>query len=117
MHSSNKALIIGTGFGGLYKGIYDNLGWAVTTIDIADPSADFKTVAHAIESGSGHNGSYWDTCHITTPNHTHYELADVCALYADIVFVEKPGVGSATLWSQLLVDHHDTRIMMTKNNQ
>ena len=38
-------------------------------------------------------------------------------MYSDIVFVEKPGVGSTTLWSQLLVDHHDTRIMMTKNNQ
>ena len=37
MHSSNKALIIGTGFGSLYKGIYENLGWQVTTIDIADP--------------------------------------------------------------------------------
>ena len=46
-----------------------------------------------------------------TPNHTHYELADLCAMYSDIVFVET-GVGSTTLWSQLLVDH-DTRIMMT----
>ena len=117
MHSSNKALIVGTGFGNLYKSIYESIGWQVTTIDIADPKADYKTVADAIESGSGHNGSYWDTCHITTPNHTHYDIADLCALYSDIVFVEKPGVGSAGLWSQLLADHHDTRIMMTKNNQ
>ena len=58
MHSSNKALIVGTGFGNLYKSIYESIGWQVTTIDIADPKADYKTVADAIESGSGHNGSY-----------------------------------------------------------
>ena len=69
MHSSNKALIIGTGFGSLYKGLYENLGWQVTTIDIADPNANFKTVSSAIESGSGHNGSYWDTCHILSLIH------------------------------------------------
>ena len=117
MHYSNKALIVGTGFGNLYKSIYEGMGWQVTTIDIADPNADFNTVSSAIESGSGHNGSYWDTCHITTPNHTHYELADLCAMYSDIVFVEKPGVENTAMWSQLLTDHHDTRIMMTKNNQ
>ena len=93
------------------------MGWQVTTIDIADPNANFKTVSSAIESGSGHNGSYWDTCHITTPNHTHYGIADLCAMYSDIVFVEKPGVENTAMWSQLLTDHHDTRIMMTKNNQ
>ena len=42
MHSSNKALIVGTGFGNLYKSIYESMGWQVTTVDIADPSADFN---------------------------------------------------------------------------
>ena len=131
MHSSNKALIIGTGFGSLYKSIYEGMGWEVTTIDIADPKSDYKTVV-----GSLVNDRYdktelknvrikidemwntkWDTCHITTPNYTHYELADTCAMYSDIVFVEKPGVSSMMMWSQLLADHPDTRIMMVKNNQ
>ena len=114
MHSSNsnKALILGTGFGSLYKSIYEGMGWRVTTVDTNNPNADYTTLP-LNESGMAH----WDTCHITTPNHTHYELADMCANYCDIVFVEKPGVGSAETWRQLLADHPSTRIMMTKNNQ
>jgi hypothetical protein len=48
MHSSNKALIIGTGFGSLYKSIYEGMGWEVTTIDIADPKSDYKTVVGSL---------------------------------------------------------------------
>jgi len=113
MHSSNKALIIGTGFGSLYKSIYESMGWQITTVDIADPNADYKHVYLALEAGLAH----WDTCHITTPNHTHYQLADLCANFCDIVFVEKPGVDNWKLWEELLDDHPATRIMMTKNNQ
>ena len=40
-YSYNKALIVGTGFGNSYKGIYENMGWTVTTIDIADPQCKF----------------------------------------------------------------------------
>ena len=108
MQSSNKALIVGTGFGKLYKSIYESIDWEVTTVDIADPEADYTTIPH---------GKIWDTCHITTPNYTHYDLADLCANFSKIVFVEKPGVNSTGLWSQLLADHPNTRIMMTKNNQ
>ena len=78
------------------------MGWTVTTIDIADPNANFKTIASAIESGSGHNGSYWDTWSYNYSNHTHYQLADLCALYADIVFVEKPGVENTAMWSRVV---------------
>ncbi len=117
MHSSNKALIVGTGFGNLYKSIYEGMGWQVTTIDIADPNADYNKPEDAIGSGTGHSGNYWDTCHITTPNWTHLELAYTFAGHCDIMFVEKPGVFNQQQWSKLVGDHPDTRIMMTKNNQ
>jgi len=114
MHSSHKALIIGTGFGSLYKSIYESMGCQVTTVDIADPQADYQYVWMALKADSN---ARWNTCHITTPNHTHYQLADLCANFCDIVFVEKPGVDDPELWEELLADHPDTRIMMTKNNQ
>ena len=57
MHSSNKALIIGTGFGNLYKSIYESIGWQVTTVDIADPNADYTTLP-LNESGMGRT-SLW----------------------------------------------------------
>ena len=113
MHSLNKALIVGTGFGSLYKKIYEDMNVAVTTVDIADPNADYKHVYKALDAGLAH----WDVCHITTPNYTHYPLADLCANFCDIVFVEKPGVDDPELWEELLADHPTTRIMMTKNNQ
>jgi len=113
MHSLNKALIVGTGFGSLYRLIYQDMNVQVTTVDIADPNADYKHVYQALEAGLAH----WDICHITTPNHTHYPLADLCANFCDIVFVEKPGVDDAELWQQLLDDHPTTRIAMVKNNQ
>ena len=117
MHSSNKALIVGTGFGNLYKDIYEGMGWQVTTVDIADPNADFDKPEHVIGGGTGHGGHYFNTCHITTPNWTHLELAYLYAGHCDIMFVEKPGVFNQQQWIKLLGDHNDTRIMMTKNNQ
>ena len=112
MHSSHRALIIGTGFGNLYKGIYESMGCQVTTVDIADPDADFKTLPEAI----GHY-SYWDTCHICVPNHLHYEMAFISANVCKIVFIEKPGVGSVEAYEKLCSLHHTTKFMMTKNNQ
>ena len=117
MHFSNKALIVGTGFGNLYKDIYEGMGWEVTTLDIVDPNADFDKPEHVIGGGTGHGGHYFNTCHITTPNWTHLELAYTFAGHCDIMFVEKPGVFNQQQWSKLCSDHPDTRIMMTKNNQ
>ena len=67
MHSSHKALIVGTGFGSLYKSIYEGMGCQVTTVDIADPNADYNYVYKALTNAKDN----WDVCHITTPNHTH----------------------------------------------
>jgi len=112
MHSLHKALIIGTGFGNLYKGIYESMGWQVTTVDIADPNADYDHIP-LNESGMAH----WDTCHICIPNHLHYEMSVVAGNFCDIVFIEKPGVGSADAYRKLCSLHPSTRFMMTKNNQ
>ena len=59
MHSSNKALIVGTGFGKLYKSIYESIGWEVTTIDTADPEADYTTLP-LNESGMANWDMVWD---------------------------------------------------------
>jgi len=104
-----RALIVGTGFGSLYKSIYESMEWKVTTVDAADTSADYSSIDQV-------TGKF-DTAHICTPNFTHYELADSAAKLSKIVFVEKPGVASSEEWQQLLDNNPDTRIMMVKNNQ
>jgi predicted dehydrogenase len=104
-----RALIVGTGFGNLYKSIYESMGWNVTTVDIADPSADYKTIDQVLEG--------IDIAHICTPNFTHYELACKAAKRSNIVLVEKPGVSTAEQWARLLDENPHTRFMMVKNNQ
>jgi predicted dehydrogenase len=104
-----RALIVGTGFGNLYKSIYESMGWNVTTVDIADPSADYDSIDKVVEG--------IDIAHICTPNFTHYELADKAAKRSNIVLVEKPGVATSEQWEQLLDENSSTRFMMVKNNQ
>lgn len=104
-----RALIVGTGFGNLYKDIYISMGWEVTTVDIADSSATFNDVDKV--------GYGVDIAHICTPNFTHYELANKVARFSKIVMVEKPGVATSKQWEQLLHNHPATRFMMVKNNQ
>ena len=105
-----RALIVGTGFGkAVYYNIYQKLGWNITTVDIADPDADFDNIDKV--------GYGVDVAHICTPNFTHYELACKAAKRSSVVFVEKPGVANSEQWQQLLDDNPNTRITMVKNNQ
>jgi predicted dehydrogenase len=104
-----RALIVGTGFGNLYKSIYESLGWNITTVDIADPSATYDNIDKV--------GYGVDIAHICTPNFTHYELANKVARFSKIVMVEKPGVATSEQWQKLLENNPNTRFMMTKNNQ
>lgn len=105
-----RALIVGTGFGkAVYYNIYQKLGWNITTVDIADPDADFDNIDKV--------GYGADVAHICTPNFTHYELACKAAKRSSVVFVEKPGVANSEQWQQLLDDNPNTRITMVKNNQ
>ena len=105
-----RALIVGTGFGkAVYYNIYQKLGWNITTVDIADPDADFDDIDKV--------GYGADVAHICTPNFTHYELANKAAKRSSVVFVEKPGVANSEQWQQLINDNPNTRIMMVKNNQ
>lgn len=104
-----RALIVGTGFGNLYKSIYESMGWNVTTVDIADLSADYDNIDRVLEG--------IDIAHICTPNFTHYELANKAARRSNIVLVEKPGVASSEQWQMLLDENPSTRFMMVKNNQ
>lgn len=107
-----KSLIIGMGFGrAVYKPVLEELGHQVITVDPIQP-ADFLTVEEAIKEHK-----HFDTVNICTPNLTHELLARTVAPYADIVFVEKPGVKDHYAWQQMVIDYPQTRFMMVKNNQ
>lgn len=107
-----RSLIIGMGFGQLYKSILTKLGHEVITVDgdIAK-NADFPTVDSAIFS----YGKF-DTVNICTPNCTHLDLAVKLAPFSKIIFVEKPGVKDKLAWQGLLDKFPNTRFMMVKNN-
>lgn len=107
-----KALIVGLGFGKvLYGNIYKILEWEVTTVDLHNSAADYRSITDIPP------GVEFDIAHICTPNHTHYQLAAEAAPISKIVMVEKPGVRSSSEWQQLLDQFPHTRFMMTKNNQ
>jgi predicted dehydrogenase len=106
------SLIVGMGIGNLYAKVLDELGHSVTTVD-CDPSkeADFLTAEDAIKECG-----LFDTVHICTPNFTHFEIARKLAPMSKIVFIEKPGVASASIWETLIKTFPKTRFMMVKNN-
>ena len=107
-----KTLIVGLGFGQLYKRIYESMGAEIITVD-ADQSLqpDFIELTTAIDAHP-----QFDTAHICTPNKTHFALAKALSGYAKIVFVEKPGVKNVAQWTALTHDKK-TKYVMTKNNQ
>lgn len=107
-----KSLVVGLGFGQLYKNILLKMGHQVVTVDsnpVTNP--DFQNVATALATHSS-----FDTAHICVPNYLHYELALKVAPHSRIVFVEKPGVETIDQWKALLTLNTSTRFMMTKNN-
>ena len=69
-----KTLIVGLGFGQLYKKIYESMGAEIITVD-ADQSKNpnFVEITTAIEAHP-----QFDTAHICTPNRTHFALAKNC---------------------------------------
>ena len=107
-----KTLIVGLGFGQLYKRIYESMGAEIITVD-ADQSRqpDFVELTTAIDAHP-----QFDTAHICTPNKTHFALAKALSGHAKIVFVEKPGVKNVAQWTALTHDKK-TKYVMTKNNQ
>lgn len=103
-----KALIVGLGFGqAVYKPILSKLGYEICTVDLKD-SANYTNIDHAVRD----HGEF-DIVHICTPNYTHENLARQVAPYADIIFIEKPGVVNHTAWHNLIKDF-DARITMVK---
>jgi predicted dehydrogenase len=111
--ANNIVLIVGMGFGNaVYRPIYQELGFNIVTVDLYK-DADFNSLDAAIKAHK-----LFNVVHICTPNYTHEELTRAVAPYAEIVFVEKPGVANHTDWAKLVKDHIDTtRIVMVKNNQ
>ena len=107
-----KSLVVGMGIGQLYKAVLEEIGNQVVTVDLDPSKGDFTSVDMAI----GTHGKF-DTVHICTPNFTHLNLALEIAPYADIVFIEKPGVVDKKAWQSLIDVFPSTRFMMVKNNQ
>ena len=107
-----KTLIVGLGFGQLYKKIYESIGAEIITVDSEQSTKpNFVELTTAIEAHPE-----FDTAHICTPNKTHFALAKKLSGHAKIVFVEKPGVKSVAQWTALTHDKQ-TKYVMTKNNQ
>jgi len=107
-----QSLIVGMGIGQLYKTVLEKLGHTVVTVD---NSIGKRAMLPTVESAIMVYGPF-DTVHICTPNHTHYDLAVKLAPHAKIVFVEKPGVADAATWQKLADAFSKTRFMMVKNN-
>ncbi len=100
------------GIGRLYKTVLENLGHDVVTVDnnIAK-GADLPSFQPAILAHGKFN-----TIHICTPNFTHLDLASKLSNFADIIFVEKPGVEFKREWQNLAIKNPNTKFMMVKNN-
>lgn len=105
-----KVLIIGMGFGNLYKSVHTELGHEIVTVD-TNGSAAYTNLDDAIRVHTK-----FDVVHICTPNFTHVKLARKVAFVSKIVIVEKPGAANALAWKQLVEDYPKTRFMMSKNN-
>jgi predicted dehydrogenase len=105
-----KVLIVGMGFGNLYKAVHKELGHEVVTVD-TNGSAAYTNVDDALRVHTK-----FDVVHICTPNFTHVKLARKVAFNSKIVIVEKPGAANALAWKQLVDDYPKTRFMMSKNN-
>ena len=107
-----RSLIIGMGFGNaVYRPVLESLGHTVITVD-PYREADFASLQDAIDKHK-----FFDTVNICTPNYTHEQIAREIALYARLVFVEKPGVIDSKCWQCLVEDFPNTKIVMVKNNQ
>jgi predicted dehydrogenase len=110
---SKRSLIVGMGIGQLYKGVLEELGHEVITVDsnISKganlPNVDSAILAHAP----------FDTVHICTPNYTHASIAKQLSHHAKIIFIEKPGVSTSASWSNLYFHNQNARYLMVKNNQ
>ena len=106
-----NCLVIGMGFGQLYKKVLSEYGHTVVTVDPC-VKADFDDLEKALES------NHFDTVNICTPNYTHGDIAKTVAKYEpDVVFIEKPGLKTSTEWSSLVTNFPNTRWSMVKNNQ
>jgi predicted dehydrogenase len=119
MESIKISLVIGMNIGQLYKNVLIELGSTVYTVD-TDPEkkADFLSVDDAIRKliTRGVNPQQIDTVHICTPNWTHEAIARQVGHYANIVFIEKPGLQTEERLNKLHTLFPDTRFMMVKNN-
>jgi predicted dehydrogenase len=107
---TRQALVVGLGIGSMYAQQMRGLGYQVTTVDSVRP-ADFISAQEAVKNNC------YDIATISTPNFTHYDIANIIAPHCGIVLVDKPGVENVNQWQFLRNTYPNTRIAMVKNNQ
>lgn len=108
-----SSIIVGLGFGQLYKQALQDLGINAVTVDSdLSKQADFTDIGTAVSVYKN-----FVSAHICTPNFTHEQIAKTLAPYCKIIFVEKPGVRDANSWISLAHDFKKTKFVMVKNNQ
>lgn len=107
------SLVVGMGFGNLYKSVLTRMGHEVITVDSdRNKTADFRLLDNV-----WYQINRFDTAHICVPNWLHEPIARQVAPHCDIIFVEKPGLAIDSRWNKLIEDHPNNRILMVKNNQ
>ena len=107
-----KSLIVGLGFGQLYKRVLEKMGHNVITVDI---NSKHKPMFLELTTALATHPEF-DTAHICTPNNTHYTIAQKIAPHCKMIFIEKPGVQNAQQWQILVSSNKNTKFIMTKNN-
>ena len=107
-----KVLIVGMGFGNLYKEIYEELGYDVVTVD---PDITKNATYTSLQEALG-TGGIFIASHICTPNFLHYNVAVSLVGHSKIIFVEKPGFKDFNEWAHFKINYPEQRIMMVKNN-
>lgn len=107
-----KHLIIGLGFGQMYRDIYQRWGHQVITVD-PDPEkqATHKSVEDALD-----DHAWFDSVNICSPVYMHLGHAVQVSNHSDCIVVEKPGFGDPELWRHFCKTYGQ-KIIMTKNNQ
>ena len=112
-----KSIVVGLGIGELYRSVLTDIQIEAVTVDTdSNKKPNYRHLQDALMYQEMSTSGRFITGHVCTPNFTHYDIADEIAPYCRIVFVEKPGVKSASEWQRLIKKHNSTRFILVKNN-
>ena len=108
-----KVLIVGLGFGGLYKKIYeDGIDIELETIHPRIITVDTRFIPEKNIMPDLLDVKYlldkdFDIAHICTPNYLHFSIACELAPRTKILMIEKPGVRNKEQWHKAPTERSD----------